>query len=354
MNKVLKWAFGLAIAAGVITLLILAFQHGRAEEAEEEEQENPPAAASRVGTEGGQTFITVDTATQSKSGIETRGLAPTTQHQELRANAIVLSVQGLTQLRTSCLSDLAQIDKAKAALEASQPEYERLKQLYEENQNAAAKAVQAAEATLHSDQVNLRAANEALQLNQALARQTWGEVVGGWVSSGSPGLDRILAQKDLLLQVSFSSGVSADPPSASIQLPSGKTQAATFISTYPAVDPRIQSSSFLYMTPATPEVAPGMTLSVLLPTGPSLRGVIVPNAAIVWWQGKTWAYVQTAPERFARREIPTDTPVQSAWFVSAGFMPGEKVVIRGAQELLSEEFRSQIQPLSESGEEEKH
>lgn len=354
IGRFVNWVLASLIAVAVMVILITAFMRGRQEEAAEAEQEHPPAAPSRVGTEGGQTFITIDTSTQSKSGIETRRLGSRSQHQELRANAIVLSVQGLTQLRTSYLSDLAQIDKAKAALEASQPEYERLKQLYEDNQNAAAKAVQAAEATLHSDQVNLRAANEALHLNQALARQTWGDVIGELVNNGSPVFDRILAQKDLLLQVSFSAEVSADTPSASVQLPSGKTQTAEFISAYPTVDPRIQSASSLYITPATPELAPGMTLSVLLPTGPSLRGIMVPSAAIVWWQGKAWAYVQSGSERFARREVPTDTPVSGGWFVSAGFQPDEKVVIRGAQELLSEEFRSQIQSLYEGGEEEKH
>ncbi len=353
-RRSLKWVLAPIIVGSVIVILVSAFLRGKQEAAAEQEQEQPPAAASRVRTEDGQTFETIDSSTQSKSGIETRALASTSQHQQLRANGVVLPIQNLTQLRTTYLSEIAEVDKAKSALEASQPEYERLKQLYENEQNAAAKTVQAAEATFHSDQVNLRAAKEALQLSQVLARQTWGEVVGEWISSDPPMLDSILAQKDLLLQVSFSLGVSVDPPAVSVQLPSGKIQPAEFISAYPAVDPRVQSPSFLYRTPSTPELAPGMTLVILLPTGPSVRGVLVPSGAIVWWQGKAWAYVQTAPERFSRREISTDTPLPSGWFVAAGFTPGERIVVHGAQELLSEEFRSQIQSLYEGGEEEKH
>ena len=337
------------IAAGVVAGLIVAYVQGHEEAAAEAEQERPPAAASRVGTDAGETFITLYQKTQATSGVETRALAVTTRRQEYRANAIVLSIQTLTQLRTNYLSDLAQVDKAKAAIEVSQPEYERLKQLYDDNQNAAAKTVQAAEGTWHSDQVALRATSEALQMNDTLARQSWGEVVAKWISDGSPALERILMQNDLLLQVSFAGGSSVDPPRASVQLPSGKAQPAEFISPYPSVDPRIQSTSFLYLTQATPELAPGMTLSVLLPTGPSKKGVIIPSSATIWWQGKAWTYVQTAPERFARREVATESPVSEGWFVPNGFKAGEKVVIHGSQQLLSEEFRSQIQSLEEEG-----
>jgi hypothetical protein len=349
MNRFLKWVLGAGIAIAVIAILIAAFLRGREEAATEAEQEHPPEVASRVGAEGGQTFITLDAAMQSRNGIETRSLAVTTERQQLRANAVVLSVQSLTELRSNYLSATAQVDKAKAALGVSQPAYERLKQLYEDNQNAAAKAVQEAEGTWHSDEASFRAASAALQLNEALAHQTWGEVVSKWLVEGSPAFDRILTQKDLLLQVSFLPFLAGAPPgTASIQSASGKIQSAQFVSAYPSVDSRVQSPSFLYVTLATSDLIPGMTLVVLLPTGPLTRGVVMPGNAIVWWQGKAWAFVQIAPDRFARRVVPAETPVPNGWFVSTGFAPGEKIVVRGAQQLLSEEFRSQIQVLGES------
>jgi hypothetical protein len=351
----LKWVLAVVIAAAVIAILIVAYLRGRQEAAAEAQQEHPAAAASRVSTEAGQNFIALDSAAQSASGFETRALAVAAEHQQLRANAVVLSVQNLTQLRTIYLSELSQVDKAKAALGVSQQEYDRLKQLYEDNQNAAAKAVQAAEGTWHSDQVSFRAATEALQLNDTLARQTWGEVVAKWLIDGSPALDRILTQKDLLLQVSLLLGsVGAPPKTVSIQSPSGKIEQADFVSPYPAVDPRVQSPSFLYLAHSVPDLVPGMTLTVLLSTGPSLRGVIVPSSAIVWWQGKAWAYSQIASERFARREVSTEVPVPNGWFVAKGFAPGDKVVVRGGQQLLSEEFRSEIQSLYEGGGEAKN
>jgi hypothetical protein len=350
IGRFVNWVLVPVIAVAAIGILIAAFLHGRQEAAMEAEQEHPPAAASRVSAEEGQTFITLDAKTQSGSGVATRTLVVTTEHQQLRASAVVLSVQNLTQLRTTYLSNVSQLDKARAALDVSQQEYQRLKQLYDDNQNAAAKTVEAAEGDRRSDEVSVRAATEALQLNDRLARQTWGEVVAKWLIDGPPALDRIFTQKDLLLQVSLLPGSAGAPPiTVSIQSVSGKIGRADFVSAYPSVDPRIQTPSFLYLAQSAPDLVPGMTLTVLLPTGPSLRGVVVPSSAIVWWQGKAWAYSQIAPERFARREVSTEIPVPNGWFVSAGFAPGNKVVVRGAQQLLSEEFRSQIQSLYEGG-----
>ncbi|MGH9354748.1 MAG: multidrug transporter, partial [Terriglobia bacterium] len=99
----------------------------------------------------------------------------------------------------------------------------------------------------------------------------------------------------------------------------------------------------LYMARSYPVLEPGMNLVAQLPAGRRLRGVLIPHAAVEWWQGQAWVYVQTVPGRYARRPVPTDEPLEGGYVATRGFAPGEDVVTRGAQELLSEEFRSQIQ-----------
>jgi hypothetical protein len=42
--------------------------------------------------------------------------------------------------------------------------------------------------------------------------------------------------------------------------------------------------------------------------------------------------------------VSTDTPLPNGYFITSEFKPGDRILIRGAQFLLSEEFRSQIQP----------
>jgi hypothetical protein len=69
-----------------------------------------------------------------------------------------------------------------------------------------------------------------------------------------------------------------------------------------------------------------------------MKGLIVPTAAVVWSEGKAWVYQQTAADRFARRAVSSDIPVERGFFVAEGFAPGDKLVIQGAQALLSEEL----------------
>jgi len=70
--------------------------------------------------------------------------------------------------------------------------------------------------------------------------------------------------------------------------------------------------------------------------------VVVPAAAIVWLQGRAWVYVEKAPGQFVRREVPAEMPLAEGWFVAKNLTAGERVVVQGAQILLSEEGRAAV------------
>jgi hypothetical protein len=112
----------------------------------------------------------------------------------------------------------------------------------------------------------------------------------------------------------------------------------------PQVNAQIQGISYLYLIPSRPGFDVGMNLTVLVPVGTPVRGVTIPGSAVVWWQGKAWLYEAISPTTFTRREVTTENPVTGGYFVPGStFTSGTKVVTAGAQALLSEEFRSQIQ-----------
>jgi hypothetical protein len=164
------------------------------------------------------------------------------------------------------------------------------------------------------------------------------------LEQGSPQFDALLAQRMFLLQVTVASnGNSAAPKQAMVKYADGSHNSASLISTLPQLDPRLQAPSLLYVVAAHPGLIPGINLPVFLPSGPTLDGVIVPYSAIVWWQGKAWCYVEESASKFARKEVATSNPVSNGWFVTEGINPDAHVVTSGAQTLLSEEFRSQIQ-----------
>jgi multidrug efflux pump subunit AcrA (membrane-fusion protein) len=79
-------------------------------------------------------------------------------------------------------------------------------------------------------------------------------------------------------------------------------------------------------------------------------GVEVPSSAVVQWEALAWTYVERAPGRFARVRVPTDHPFPGGWSVDEGLKPGDRVVVTGAGQLLSEEFRARIVVGEEVGE----
>ncbi|MGB9625391.1 MAG: hypothetical protein ACPMAQ_11065, partial [Phycisphaerae bacterium] len=113
----------------------------------------------------------------------------------------------------------------------------------------------------------------------------------------------------------------------------------------PSVDPQTQGQGFVFQVASGGLcLRPGLAVTayIALPGEPE-QGVVVPRVAVVQFDGRDWAYVQLSEERFSRRMIATTRPVADGWFVSGGLAPGGPVVVSGAQTLLSEELKSQIQ-----------
>jgi len=83
-----------------------------------------------------------------------------------------------------------------------------------------------------------------------------------------------------------------------------------------------------------------------LSSGSPIEGIEVPSSAVVWWTGRAWVYLRTGADTFTRHEIPTDAAAPGGNFivpVNSLPQPIPEIVAQGAQTLLSEEFRAQIQ-----------
>jgi biotin carboxyl carrier protein len=126
---------------------------------------------------------------------------------------------------------------------------------------------------------------------------------------------------------------------------------ATLIGAAPEADPVTRLPAYLYRAAKEWRGArPGTAITALLPAGPAAAGLLIPDGALVQWEGLVWAYVQRAPGRYVRRRVPTDRPAPGGFFVAAGWKPGDTVVVTGAEQLLSEEFRARVTVGDEQGE----
>ena len=295
----------------------------------------PPA---QISFENGEAILKLDPQAQSRMGIELTALSATFARARVGVPALVLSVQELATFRNGYVTTQSQIEKDRVDLDVARKEYARLKMLFDNNQNVSEKALQSAEGSLRSLEADERAAEQQLILQEAVVEQQWGSAVAKWAIDGSPELGRVLAARDVFLQATLSLEQNYSAPKIiSVEIPGRTRTEATLISPFPRVDPRIQGRSFLYLAPAQPELTPGVNLIADISVGNQMRGVIIPASAVVWSEGKAWAYLQTAQNQLSRHEIATDIPTDNGYFVSAGLPAGSKVVTRGAQSLLSEE-----------------
>jgi hypothetical protein len=306
---------------------------------DENRQAQSTKGPAQISTENGQTVLTLDSPTQNRLGLEVTSFTATVTRAQATFPAVVLSVQDLTTSRNTYIAAQTQVQKAHVEAEVARKEYTRLKTLFEENQNISEKSLQFAEATLRANEADVRAGEQQLTLQESVTRQEWGSVAAKWAVQGSPELQRILDQIEVLVQMTMPSGITYGAPrTISLEVPGGTRKAANFVSTFPRVDPRIQGRSFLYLAHAQPGLTPGVNLVAHLSVGNPMKGLIVPTSAVVWSEGKAWVYQKTAADRFTRRAVPTDISMEKGFFVTEGLSPGDKLVVQGAQALLSEEL----------------
>jgi multidrug efflux pump subunit AcrA (membrane-fusion protein) len=137
-----------------------------------------------------------------------------------------------------------------------------------------------------------------------------------------------------------------EPPGSSARVP------ARLIGPAPEADALTRRPAYLYRAArGWAGATPGTPVTALAPSqSPPERGALVPDAAVVQWDGLAWSYRRRSDGRYERVAVPTDRPATGGWIAGRGLAPGDTVVTTGAQELLSEEFRARVSVGDEAGE----
>jgi hypothetical protein len=109
-------------------------------------------------------------------------------------------------------------------------------------------------------------------------------------------------------------------------------------------DPAAQGQSFVFRLRATRlGLRPGLAVTARIAVpGPRRQGLVIPSTAVVRLAGKSYVYVQTTANEFVRKEVTLDQPTDDGYLSTRTVTAGDRVVVQGAQLLLSEEFKSQI------------
>jgi hypothetical protein len=330
------------IVAGVAGAVVWGFLENREELDRETEREKPVKAAARVAS--GTGVIRVDRAAQERSGIETTRLPAARHLDQIRAYGMVLDAARLTDLSNSYVNAEAQLRTAQAKVAFSRAAFERAQKLFDNDRSISQAQLQSAEAAYRTDEAGVGAAESLVRTLAATAHQEWGPMLGASLVERSATVLRLIERQDFLVQVTLPPGVPA-PKSvavAAIEAPASRRAAITLVSSATRTDARIQGVSFFYLAPADSGVLPGMNVLAFLSSGEGADGVAIPAEALVWWQDRPWVYRRTEPDTFVRTQVATDQPTPGGGYIDRNLGREAEIVIRGAQLLLSEEFRAQI------------
>jgi hypothetical protein len=331
-----------AAAAGAV---IWGFMESREEMTREAERERPVRAAARIVAGAGAPVIRIEWAAQERSGIETTHLPSAPYLHQTRAYGMVLDAARLTDLSNSYANAEAQLRTAQAKATFSRAAFERAQKLYDNERSVSLALLQSAEAALRTDEAGVGAAESQVRTLAATAHQEWGPVLGKSLVERSATVARLIERQDFLVQVTLPPGVPVPKSvsAAAIESPGKGRAAITQVSPATRTDARIQGLSFFYLVGAESGVLPGMNVLAFLSSGEAVDGVAIPAEALVWWQDRPWVYRRTEPDTFVRTELATSQPTPAGGYIDRSLGKDAEIVTRGAQLLLSEEFRAQIQ-----------
>ena len=276
----------------------------------------------------GEAVVTVEAETQKRLALQVAPLAAVELPPEIVGYGRVLDPAPLAAL-------IAELAPAQVAAAASRQEFERVRLLNEQN-NASTRALQTAEANAKRDELLVGSARARLALG-------WGRRLAGrddliaFVKS-------LVAGETLLVRIDLAAGDATSPNPVSARLsPLGNDALAVtgeFLDQTSAADPLTQAQGFLFLIRGQPPgFLPGVAVTgrMLLATEP-VKGVIVPRDAVLRHEGRTWVYVVTSETTFTRRPLETQRPAEAGWFEPGGWTVQDRVVVGGAQTLLSEEL----------------
>jgi hypothetical protein len=322
----------------IVPVLLIGCSEKPGEKAGEKGEAAPPAnpaeTPSRVhrGTNG-EITITLDLATQKLMGLETTPVSAAQLSPEVKGYGRVLDISPLA-------SQVAELAGARAVSQASQAELERLKTLAAQS-NASQRALQAGEAAAVRDQAQAESAR--LRLLAA-----WGSAIAE--RQDLPELvQRLGSLSSALVEIDLppDQPMNGTPTGARLVALADESAVAEglWLGSAPAVDPQLQGRGFLFLVATnSPRLAPGAALTGYLSwPGEALAGVAVPREAIIRFNGAAWVYRQNAEQTFERVETALESPLANGWFVRGALKPGDKLVTGGAQQLLSEELKGEIE-----------
>ncbi len=291
-----------------------------------------PHAEEEEHAESGKHGGGLDAEAMEKAGVELTPLEAASWKERIHAYGRVVDPSPLVTLDNERRA-------AEAALQASEAEVERSRDLFAKGGNIARRAVEQAEAQVAADRLKLRATEQRFLLE-------WGPVIE---RDREALIAQLLSGEAVLIRAESASSMLPGKPSttAEVLIPGqAEPREAAVLASAPLVDMKSQAVAwFLKLEKPPVPLPPGLSVDVGLGAGGNEEsGVLVPAKAVLHFQGAAWVFVPGEEAgHFERRGISLEHAMKGGWFEAGEFKAGDKVVTAGAASLLAEELKSQIE-----------
>jgi hypothetical protein len=316
MKNILILIIGLAIGAGGFWLVT-----SRRESDHDEHKEHEEHAAEKGAHD--ENVIKLDKKQQAAAGLEIALPQKGELAEEIKGYGRILDPSQI-------VSPILDIQTARVTADASGKEFQRLKTLFSQGQNASARALEASEATARRDEmlVGLAEAKLRATLGPALTeRKDFSEIIEALSK-----MQWVLARIDVL------SGVPEKLPSQIRIAPLANESAsipAELLGPAPSAETAIQGSGFLLLI-KTNSRAPNTAIIGSIPVaGRDREGFYVPAKALLQEGPETILLVQASDAAFRKTPVEVARITDKGAFITAGLAATNRVVISGAHQILS-------------------
>ena len=293
-------------------------------------------------------IITLSDSMVKNSGINVQPISESRERTTKQSYGYVVNLKNLIDYQTNYLNLNFEINKLNTQLKEEIKHFKKLQTLNEDNKNIADSVVGEKEIEINNLRNNLNIQKNNKNNLLQIIGQEWGQSFKDLLTDPKSSLLRNIFNSDSrLIKITFTNNkIQKLPPSELILFsplqPQNKYK-ANFVSKAPFGSLDIQGSSYFYLTLGN-DLMIGSKINSYIESaeGSQVKKFHIPKSAIIWNVGKPWIYVESSNNSFLRHPIFKFEEVNDGWVVQFENIPPWAIVTKGAQLLLSEEYKHLI------------
>jgi len=293
-------------------------------------------------------IITLPDSMIKNSGIKIHIISESRKPSLYSSYGYVVNLMSLINYKTNYLNLNFKINTLNIQLQEESKHFKKLQSLNDDNKNIADSVVREKEIEINNLRNNLNILKNNRNNLLQVVGQEWGQPFKDLLTNPKKSVLKNIFHSDTrLLKITITNDkIQKIFPSelmifSPIQ-PNNKYK-ANFISKAPVRDLDIQGRSYFYLTSSN-DLMLGSKINSYIETSKDsqIKKFHVPKSAIIWNDGKPWIYEEPSNNSFLRHPVFKLEEVDDGWVVQFENIPPRTIVTKGAQLLLSEEYKHLI------------